>query len=58
MDELELWVRFMCNYDVWVNKNYEWGHTDRHTHINTMTWPGVGAGPSENNLIETRDTII
>ena len=30
-----------------------WGdtHTDRHmqkdTHINTMTWPGLGAGPSE-----------
>ena len=25
-------------------------HTD--THINTMIWPGLGAGPSENNSSE------
>ena len=32
--------------------NYGWGdkHTDTqtHRHINTMTWPGLGAGSSEN----------
>ena len=50
MGEYELWVRFMCKYELWVNMNYGGGadtHADRqtnrhNTHINTMTRPGQG----------------
>ena len=49
----------ICIYELCVKINYGWGgqtntHTDRqtnkhtYTHINTMTRPGLGAGPSEN----------
>ena len=56
MGEPELWVRFMCKYELWVNMNYGWGdrqsHTETHpdTHINTMTQPGLGAGPTLASL--------
>ena len=43
----------MFKYEIWVNMNYEGRtdtHADKHTdkHINTITRPGLGAGPSEN----------
>ena len=49
----------MFKYELWVNMNYGWGdkqtnkHTDTHTegHINTMTGPGQGAGPSEKGFL-------
>ena len=57
MPEYELWGRFMCKYQLWVNTNYG-GRTDTHTdkytnrqthrHFNTMTWPGVEAWASDH----------
>ena len=61
MCKSDLGVNMIYGWDLCVNMNYEWikkklGGTDtqlcRHTdkHINTITWPGLGAGPSENIL--------
>ena len=61
MTHSRIWI--MGKYDLCVNLNYGWiwfmfksklwvggTHTnkDTHRHINTMTTPGLGAGPSEN----------
>ena len=53
MGAYELWVRFMCEYELWVKTNYGGGtdtrtHKQTERHINTMTQPGLGAGRSEN----------
>ena len=44
----ELWVTcdFIIKYELWVNFGGGVRCTCRHTHrhINTMTWPGLGAG--------------
>ena len=39
----------MCKYELWVNLDGGGGQTDRqtHRHLNTMTQPGLEAGPSE-----------
>ena len=63
----------MGEFDFCVNLNYGWiwnigehtgdrhanRQTDRHTHrnINTITWPGLGAGPSENKHINININI-
>ena len=59
----------MSQYELWVNVNCWWGdrqthrqtHTQTDRHINSMTRPGLGVGPSENNLEAQnprRDTSI
>ena len=61
MGEYELWVRFMCKYELWVNTNYgEDRQTDKQTdgHINTMTRPGLRAGRSENPLNCNKRLIV
>ena len=41
----------MCKTELWVGGGGD-THTSihTHTHINTMTRPGLGAGPSEKHL--------
>ena len=53
MGEYELWVRFLCNYKLWVNTNYG-GDTQTHRHTNRHTYQyydsaGLRAGPSEKH---------
>ena len=33
-------------------------HTHTNTHINTMTWPGLGAGTSENQVTQPKLTFM
>ena len=45
----------MCQYELWVNMNYEWGdrQTHRHTnrHINTMNRPGLGTNRKKKKIL-------
>ena len=55
MFKSELWVNtrwFMFKSELWVRGDRGTDkHARTHTHINTMTRPGLGAWPSENALL-------
>ena len=49
----ELWLNFelWLTFELWVGGGTSTqANTQTHRHINTMTRPGLGAGPSENML--------
>ena len=51
MGDYDLCVNIMGEYELWVGRQTDRQtnkQRDRHTHINTMTQPGLGAGQSEN----------
>ena len=55
----ELWVNtrlFMSKSELWVKRDRQ---TDKHAHrhIDTMTRPGLGAGPSEKSSLITLTKI-
>ena len=47
MGKYELWVNIITDRQTNTDTNT---HTQTHRHINIITQPGLGAGPSENQL--------
>ena len=45
---LELWVTIESWLTFLIMGGQAHKQTNRHTHINTMTWPGLGAGRGKN----------
>ena len=62
MFKSQLWVNIIDVYILIMDEG--WGdthtqiHKQTHRHNNTMTRPGLGAGPSENRIETSLDTQI
>ena len=51
---LELWVTFelWLTFELWGGGTFTKTNKQTNTHINTMTWPGLGAKPSKITQIQ------